>query len=786
MSMLYDDSSIKSETVGKPKRNNNNYLYMKNNRFGALFQLALLIVFSTSWGQETPDSTTSKPPSTPVSKYDYHDAFGPFFYMNNGTETRSASGEPGHAYWQNRADYKLTAKLNEKSNEIVGSGIITYTNNSNDKMSFVWMHLDQNLFKSDSRGNSLVPLNGSRNGAQGEIFEGGHKIKSVKVVTISKGKSVEKEAKFIISDTRMQVFLPDDLKAKGGVVKIKIDFSFISPKEGSDRMGVLETKNGKIFTIAQWYPRMCVYDDLHGWNTNPYLGASEFYLEYGDFDVNITVPSNHIVVCSGELLNATSVYSANEQKRIAQAKQSEKTVMIRTAEEVAANASKAGTTAEKTWHFKIKNARDLSWASSPAFILDGARINLPSGQKSLALSAYPVESAGNEAWGRATEYTKTSIENYSKRWFEYPYPVATNVAGNEGGMEYPGIVFCGWESKGEDLWGVTDHEFGHGWFPMIVGSNERLFGWMDEGFNTFINSLSSVDFNKGEYKAKVTDLHQSAEYFTNPKTEPIMSSPDNMKEKNIGLLCYFKPSSGLIVLREQVLGPERFDLAFRTYVERWAFKHPAPDDFFRTMENVAGEDLSWFWRGWFVNNWRLDQGVNSVKYVKNDPAKGAVITIENFEKMAMPVVLDVKTKSGKVTRVKLPVEIWQRNTDWSFKVNTTEEIESVILDPDHVFPDVNESNNTWKSDKGVIEKDIILEGYLGKFSTKAAPLKIEFTEKNSVLFAQITDYPKFGLVPAGKDTFESKEAGVTFQFNEAKNGLDMIISPEQKIPFTRD
>jgi hypothetical protein len=758
---------------------------MKNNCIRVLFQLTLLIVFSTSWSQDAPAASTST--TKPVSKYDYHDAFGPLFYVNNGTSTRSASGEPGHEYWQNRADYKLTAKLNEKTNEIVGTGIVTYTNNSYDKMSFVWMHLDQNLFKSDSRGNALVPLAGSRNGAQGEIFDGGHKIKSVKIVTTSKGgKSVEKEAKYIITDTRMQVFLPDDLKARGGVVKIKIDFSFISPKEGSDRTGVLETKNGKIFTIAQWYPRMCVYDDLRGWNTNPYLGASEFYLEYGDFDVNITVPSNHIVVCSGELLNSTAVYSAEEQKRIAQAKQSEKTVMIRTAEEVAANASKAVTTSEKTWHYKIKNSRDLSWASSPAFILDGARINLPSGAKSLALSAYPVESAGNEAWGRSTEYTKTSIENYSKRWFEYPYPVATNVAGNEGGMEYPGIVFCSWESKGEDLWGVTDHEFGHGWFPMIVGSNERLFGWMDEGFNTFINSISSVEFNNGEYKSKVTDMHKNADYFTNSKTEPVMSSPDNMKEKNIGLLCYFKPSAGLIMLREQVLGPERFDLAFRTYVERWAFKHPSPDDFFRTMENVAGEDLSWFWRAWFVNNWRLDQGVNSVKYVKNDASKGAVITIENFEKMPMPVVLDVKTKSGKVTRVKLPVEIWQRNTDWSFKVNTTEEIESVVIDPDHAFPDVNESNNTWKSGSGAVEKDIVLDGYLGKFSTKAAPLKIEITEKNSVLFAEITDYPKFSLEPIGKDKFESKEAGVTFEFNEAKNAFDMIISSNQKLPFTRD
>lgn len=756
---------------------------MKNNRFGALLQMALLIVFSSSWSQETP--ATGSPSAKPVSNYNYHDAFGPIFYTKDATPTRAASGAPGHAYWQNRADYKLIAKLNEKTNEITGSGIVTYTNNSPDKLSFVWMHLDQNLFKAGSRGNSLIPLSGSRNGARGEVFDGGHKIKSVKIVSVSKGKSIEKEAKFIITDTRMQVFLPDDLNPKGGVVKIKIDFSFISPQEGSDRMGVLDTKNGKIFTIAQWYPRMCVYDDLRGWNTNPYLGASEFYLEYGDFDVNITVPSNHIVVSSGELLNPSSVYTATEQIRLAAAKQSEKTVMIRTAEEVASNASKT-TASEKTWHFKIKNARDLSWASSPAFILDGARINLPSGQKSLALSAYPVESAGNEAWGRSTEYTKSSIENYSKRWFEYPYPVATNVAGNEGGMEYPGIVFCSWESKGEDLWGVTDHEFGHGWFPMIVGSNERLFGWMDEGFNTFINSLSSADFNKGEYKSKVTDMQQNADYFTNPNTEPIMSSPDNMKEKNIGLLCYFKPSAGLVMLREQILGTERFDLAFRTYIERWAFKHPAPDDFFRTIENVAGEDLSWFWKGWFINNWRLDQGINSVRYVKNDPAKGAVITIENFEKMAMPVILDVKTKSGKVTRVNLPVEIWQRNTDWSFKVDTAEEIESIVIDPSHVFPDVNTANNTWKSEKGILEKDIILDAYLGKFSTKDAPLKIEMTEKNSVLFAEITDYPKFSLTPIGKDKFESKEAGVIFEFNEAKNGFDMIISSNQKLVFKRD
>jgi hypothetical protein len=748
---------------------------MKNNFFKASICIALFCGVSALQAQDSKKS---------VSKYDYHDAFAPHFYSKNGTSTRSASGQPGAEYWQNSADYKLTAKLDEKNNEISGTGIITYTNNSPDKLAFVWMNLDQNLFKADSRGNAVVPLTGSRNGARGQIFDGGHKIKSVKVITTVKGVSNEKEAKYVITDTRMQVFLPQGLNPKGGSVKIKIDFSFIAPFEGSDRMGVLETKNGKIFTIAQWYPRMCVYDDVRGWNTNPYLGASEFYLEYGDFDVSITAPSNHIVVASGELLNPTAVYSTVEQNRLAQAKQSDKTVFIRTAAEVE-NSSKIAATTTKTWNYKIKNSRDFSWSSSAAFILDAAKINLPSGKKSLAVSVYPVESAGDAAWGRSTEYTKASIENYSKRWLEYPYPAATNVAGNEGGMEYPGIVFCSWESKGQDLWGVTDHEFGHIWFPMIVGSNERMFAWMDEGFNTFINSLSSLDFNNGEYKDRPVDMHKRAEVYTSPNLETIMSSPDNMKEANIGLLAYSKPSSGLVILREQVLGPERFDLALKTYVERWAYKHPQPDDFFRTIENVAGEDLSWFWRGWFQYNWRLDQGINSIKYVKNDPKLGAVISIENFEKMAMPVSLDVKTKSGKITRVKLPVEVWQKNKAWSFKHNSTEEIESITLDPDHVLPDSNEGNNTWTAGKGELEKDVILDTYLGTFSSKQIPVKLIFSEEKGVLTAKSEGQPNLTFAPDGKDKFLANQAGLTIQFNESKSEFALEVNG-QSFLFTRD
>ena len=751
---------------------------MKKQLLKALFALAIIFGSSSLNAQQVA-------PSSSTSNYSYQEAFAPLFYSSNGTSTRSASGQPGEKYWQNRADYQLTANLNEKNNEISGSAVVTYTNNSPDKIGFLWMNVDQNLFKTDSRGNAVIPVSGSRNGADGEIFDGGHKIKSVKAIVTSKGKSTEKELKYEITDTRMKVILPQDLNPNGASVKLKIEFSYISPKYGSDRTGVLDTKNGKIFTIAQWYPRMCVYDDVRGWNTLPYQGAGEFYLEYGDFDVNITAPSNHVVVCSGELVNPNEVYSLAQQKLWSAAAKSDKTIIIRSGDDVANAVSKSLAKPTLTWHFKIKNSRDVSFASSAAFIIDAARINLPSGKKSLAISAYPIESEGDSAWGRSTEYTKASIENYSKRWFEYPYPAATNVAGNEGGMEYPGIVFCGWESKGEQLWGVTDHEFGHIWFPMIVGSNERLFAWMDEGFNTFINSLSSVDFNNGEYKNPNTDMHQMAEAFTRPSIEPIMTAPDCFKEANMGMLGYYKPSSGLIMLREQILGKERFDNAFKTYVARWAFKHPTPDDFFRTIENVAGEDLNWFWRGWFINNWRFDQGITKVKYVKNDPTKGVVISIENLEKMPMPVIMDIKFKSGKVNRVNLPVEIWQKNIGWSFKYDSTEEIDNITLDPDHVFPDVNSTNNVWNAAKSELEKDLILDSYLGKFSSKIIPIEIQFIEETGQLIMNSTGQPKLPLEIAGKDKFGFEQAGLVIQFNADQSEFNLEING-QSFLFTRN
>lgn len=626
----------------------------------------------------------------PESKYDYKEAFNPFFYTNNGTEYRSASGMPGPKYWQNAVDYKISVQLDDETNEINATVTLDYTNNSPDALDFIWLQLDQNMFSQEGRGHLIVPLTKSRYGDAQSEFDGGYDIKSVK---FGSGAAAE----HLITDTRMQVFLPEPLKPNGGKTTITIAYSYIVPTHGADRTGVLETQNGKIFAIAQWFPRVAVYDDILGWNVQPYTGPGEFYLEFGNYEVDITAPANHIVVMGGELLNPSEVYTPEQLKRLEQAKKSDKTVIIRSAEEVTQSQSRPQGNKELTWKFRLEKAHDVAWASSPAFIVDGARINLPSGNSSFALSAYPVESNGGNAWERSTEYTKASIEFYSNKLMEYPYPIAVNVAADIGGMEYPAIVFCSYKSKGAGLWGVTDHEFGHIWFPMIVGSNERLHAWMDEGFNTFINDLSTEAFNGGEYYRPMGDANRLAQALTRPDLEPVMSTPQNMQERNIGTLAYFKPGFGLTLLRNEILGPERFDRAFKAYLDRWAFKHPTPDDFFRTIENVAGENLNWFWRGWFKYNWRFDQGVVMVITDSSDPSINGMITVENFEKLPMPVVVDITTESGEVHRVKLPVEIWERNSKWTFKAPTDEKIVAVQLDPDKVYPDHNPDNNRWEA-----------------------------------------------------------------------------------------
>lgn len=605
------------------------------------------------------------------------------FTYRQGSPYRSASGKPGTEYWQNEADYNIEAVLNDVDHTITGKVTVTYTNNSPEALDFIWMYLEQNRFKEDSRGTLTTPIEGNR--YVGDT-DGGYEITNLEA-KVNRSTS----NKHLITDTRMQVFFNEPIPARGGKATVSMNFVYKIPREGMDRMGRLDVEDGTIYAMAQWFPQVAVFDDVEGWNVEPYLGAGEFYYDYGNFDYKITVPYDHIVVGSGALQNPGEVLSPKVRERMDQATKSDTTVYLIRPEEVNDASIRAKQDGTLTWHFKIENSRDVAFGSSKAFIWDAARINLPGGKTIMAQSAYPKESAGEDAWDRSTEYSKASIEHYSEMWFEYPYPVAVNVAADIGGMEYPGLNFCGWQSKGASLWGVTDHEFGHNWFPMIVGTNERKYAWMDEGFNTFINHYSTLEFNNGEYPSRLNRTRNFTGWFTNPNREGINTFPDVANLQNLGMIAYYKPAMGLLILREYILGEERFDNAFRSYIKTWAYKHPQPNDFFNHIENVAGENLDWFWKGWFYGTGNIDLSLDGVQAYQGN----YVISLSNRGDFPMPVKMLITYNDGSSEELTLPVEIWQRGDSWQYLHKTDKEIKSVELDPQKLLPDVNFSNDSW-------------------------------------------------------------------------------------------
>ena len=622
-----------------------------------------------------------------AATFDPREAFAPFDYPQPATAYRSGSGMPGPLFWQNRADYDLSATLDPVKNTLVGKATIHYTNNSPDALDVLWLQMDENRFTREARGN----FTGGRSPADKQHTDG-YRVASVSVEQDGK----TSKTSYIVSDTRMQVRLPGAVAAHGGKVSVTIEYSYDLPGDFGGRTGFAPSKNGNIYEMAQWYPRMCVYDDQRGWDTAPYLN-SEFYLEYGDFNYAITVPSDMIVAGSGELVNPDDVLTAAQRDRLAKARDSDKTVMIRTPAEVTDPASRLKKSGTLTWKFQMKNTRDVAFGASTSYVWDAARINLPEGKKALAMSVYPVESVGDVQWGRSTEYLKASVEHFSTKWYPYPYPVAVNEAGNAAsGMEYPGIVFDPMKASPKELHMVTAHEIGHTWFPMIVGSDERRNAWMDEGFNTFIDVYEADAFNRGEFAPK-----RDSEYSPkggNPVDEilPLLADPDApnlligadmVKEKYRHPATYFKAALGLMLLREQIVGPERFDPAFRKYIATWAYKHPTPSDFFRLMESETGEDLGWFWRGWYANNWQLDLAVTKVD--------GAKVTIANLDQLVMPSTLRV-TFEDKTTRdIRIPVETWQQHKTFDVTVPGQKKIVGAVIDPDHAVPDRDRSNNAW-------------------------------------------------------------------------------------------
>ena len=630
-----------------------------------------------------------------AAPYDPKVAFAPQPLPEPVNRYRSANGAPGPDYWQNRVDYDIKAKIDVAAKVLTAAEVVTYTNNSPDALPSLWLQLDQNIYRQDSRA---AIVGGGRRGRAAGTYSEGDTIEAVEVL---RGKAWVK-VPFAISDTRMNIRLDQPLTGRGTKLKFRIAYHYTIPGVWGGRTSWVDTKNGPIFDIAQWFPRMAVYDDIRGWDTQPFLG-SEFYLEYGDIDYAITVPSDMLVAGGGLLLNPAEVLTPTQRTRLAKAAGSDATVMIRTPEEVAKDSASRPAGGTRTWRYHFANTRDVAFSASRAFVWDAARMNLPSGKTALAESVYPIESVAPDGWGRSTEFMKDAVERFSQRWFAYPYPTAWSIAGGSSGMEYPGMAFDGIPDKGKVLFWITAHEIGHTWYPMIVGSNERRDAWMDEGFNTFIDTFESDDFKGGVYGPK-----RDSEYAQgggNPVDEilplladadapSILTYADVAGEKYRHSVTYFKTALGLRLLRDVILGPERFDPAFRKYTADWAFKHPKPSDFFREIESEAGEDLSWFWRGWFFNNWQLDLAVTSVAYNEGDPAKGAAVTLESRDKLVMPVVLEVKYADGKTQRIKLPVETWIRAKP--VIALAPGRIESVTLDPDHLLPDRDRANNTAK------------------------------------------------------------------------------------------
>jgi len=627
-----------------------------------------------------------------------HELFTQSFNSPEGNPFRSAKGIPGPMYWQNNSSYLIHATLSEKDTSVTGDVTITYTNNSPDQLDYLWLQLDQNIFKPSSRSVAATKYPGNYFGVLNKL-NGGYQIKNV---TITQGGNTY-TSQPIISDTRMQVRLKTPMAAKGSKVAIKMNFSFTIPLDGAGRFGRQYTKGGVVYQIGQWYPRMCVYDDVEGWNTLPYMGLGEFYCDYGDYEYYVTAPPEMIIYGSGDLQNPTEVLTAQEIKRLALAKTSDKTVTIISDDEAGKAFTRPNTKENLTWHFSMKNTRDVAWAAGKAMIWDAAKINLPSGRKALAMSCYPIESMGDTAWSRSTEYLKASIEIYSKNFFEYPWNVAVSNAGITGGMEYPGVIFNNYKEVRARLWFLVSHEIGHNWYPMIVGSNERRYMWQDEGFNTYIDYIANELFNNGEYKNDPAYIDNgffaTRDYrtFMNNK-DPLMTVSDAMDEEQ-HFQFYSKTAYGLNLLRTVIVGKERFDYAFRKYTEAWAFKHPTPYDFFHCINNAAGEDLNWFWKEWFFTTWKFDQAITAVTYVGDDPSKGALITIDNTGKIILPVIIKIIQSSGKTETVQLPVEIWHRGGTWVYRYASTNKIDKVILDPDKVLPDVDRKNNEWNSSK---------------------------------------------------------------------------------------
>lgn len=537
---------------------------------------------------------------------------------------RIASGAPGHEYWQQKANYEIEVVLNDENQTLSGTESITYQNNSPDELTYLWIQLDQNIrkqhsasFKTHTHVFSEKESFRTMSRLQSD-YDGGFKIERVED---GSGKLIP----FTIVETMMRVDIPKPLKpGNSTLLRLKWWYNINDRMKVGGRSGMefFKEDSNYIYTIAQFYPRMALYNDIEGWQNKQFLGAGEFTLTFGDFDVKITVPADHIVAATGELQNTSKVLTAEQQKRFKEARQSDMPVLIVTEEEAIENEStKEGET--KTWHFIAKNVRDFAFASSRKFIWDAMAVKY--GDRTvMAMSYYPKE--GNPLWEKySTKLVAHTLKNYSKFTFDYPYPQATSVHSKWIGMEYPMICFNGGRPEEDGTYsketkygmlGVVIHEVGHNFFPMIVNSDERQWTWMDEGLNTFLQTITQNSWDRNFLHRR--DLDYMIKHMSGNKDTqvPIMTNSESVT--HFGENAYSKVTIALTILRETVLGRELFDYAFKTYANRWKFKNPSPADFFRTMEDASGVDLDWFWRGWFYSIDHVDIALSDIKWFKID------------------------------------------------------------------------------------------------------------------------------------------------------------------------
>jgi hypothetical protein len=597
--------------------------------------------------------------------------------------TRTHRGAPGPRYWQQWADYRLEAELNPISKRLSGKGRITYYNRSPDTLREVYVHLLHNLFAPSSRHNTDVPwaVEGvalSRVAAQGQELK----------------RTEGEETGYEVDGTIMRIRLPRPLPP-GGSAPFEFAWRLRVPPDGAPRGG----QDGETFYISYWYPQMAVYDDVGGWHTDQYLGNAEFYMGYGNYDVALTVPSGWLVNATGQLQNPGEVLSAQTRARLDSAGKSSAVVHVVTESDRSPGISTTtGANGKLTWRYRANNVRDVAWAASAKYLWDAthAVVGDATGDgrsDTVAIHSFYRPEQRLSHWDETARYSRHSIEFFSRYLSPYPYPHMTAVDGPTscGGMEYPMMTCIGgqWDTLG--LYEVTTHEIGHMWFPMIVGSDEKRFAWMDEGLTQFDQSQAMADFFKGfddegrnrKNYLDFAEMGSEAELMRHGDRYPSYSS--------YGVASYYKPATVLVALRG-VLGTEVFDRALKEYIRRWAYKHPSPYDLFHTFEDVSGQDLSWFWRGWFFETWKLDQAIDTVTTVGDS----VEIVLENRGKAPMPVRLAITRIDGRVEHLSLPADVWlQGDRRRTVRVAREPAVRTVEVDPAKAFPDLDRTNQVW-------------------------------------------------------------------------------------------